>query len=142
MFRKSLKKSRNRKRSLKNKLSWQSFSFVGTVFLAVGLALSYGAYINKNTALQKEIDKKRSELGRLDQQCMREESRWNAMKTAENLERAMFRHGIEMNLPQAHQIVKMGKDGQPIRDQRSVEWFAKNRRERERGNVVKSGAEL
>jgi len=142
MVRKSLKKSRNRNRSLKNRFSVQSFSFAGTVFLAVGLALYYGAYINKNTALQKDIEKKNAELGRLDQQCMREESRWNAMKAAGNLERAMARHGIEMDLPQSHQIIKMGKDGQPVPDQRSVEWFAKNRRERERGNVVKSGPEL
>jgi len=98
------------------------------------------SYADKNKALQDEIDSKYSELGRLKEQCMRAESRWNAMKTSENLEKSMLRHGIDMGLPQAHQIVKMGKDGKPIAPQHSVAWFAKNRRER--GNVVRSATGL
>ncbi|MDA3926933.1 MAG: hypothetical protein PF904_19835 [Kiritimatiellae bacterium] len=125
---------RNRKRNVKNTLAWQPFA--GVILLVVGVALGYMSYADKNKALQDEIDSKYSELGRLKEQCMREESRWNAMKTSENLEKSMVRHGIDMNLPQSHQIVKMGKDGKPIADQHSVAWFARNRRER--GNVVKS----
>lgn len=141
MIKNSFKKTRNRKRTLQSKRSWHSFSFVGMAFLALGLALTYGAYINKNTTLQKDLTEKQAELGRLNEKCLREESRWNALKTTESLQRAMARHGIAMDLPQSHQIVKMGKDGQPVQNQRSVEWYAKTRSERERGNVVKANVE-
>ena len=138
MIGRSFKKKRNRKRTLQTKRSWNSLSFVGMMFLAVGLALGYGAYVNKNTTLQQDLNTKQAELGRLTEQCLREESRWNAMKTTENLQRAMARHGIAMQLPQSHQIVKMGTDGLPIQNQHSVAWYARNRSERERGNVVKA----
>ncbi|MDD2599143.1 MAG: hypothetical protein PHO37_07955 [Kiritimatiellae bacterium] len=141
MTRRSFKKKRNRKRTLHAKRSWHTVSFAGMVFLAVGLALFYGAYINKNTTLQQDLNTKQAELGRLTEQCLRAESRWNALKSKDNLQRAMGRHGIEMEPPQAHQIVKMGKDGLPIQNQHSVEWYAKNRSERERGNVVKTNVD-
>lgn len=141
MVRRTFKKKRNRKRTLQSKRSWHSFSFVGMGFMALGLALTYGAYINKNTTLQKDLTEKQAELGRLTEKCLREESRWNAMKTTESLQRAMARHGIAMDLPQAHQIVKMGKDGLPLQNQHSVEWYARTRSERERGSVVKANVE-
>jgi hypothetical protein len=125
---------RNRKRNVKSALAWQPFT--GVIVLIVGVALIYMSYTDKNKALQDEIDNKQSELGRLREQCMREESRWNALKTAENLEKSMIRHGIDMDLPQSHQIVKMGSNGRPLPNQHSVAWFARNRKER--GNVVKA----
>lgn len=141
MTRRSFKKKRNRKRTLYAKRSWYSFSFVGMLCLAVGLALCYGACINKNSTLQQDLNTKQADLGKLTEQCLREESRWNAMKSSDNLQRAMARHGIAMELPQAHQIVKMGKNGLPVQNQHSVEWYARTRSERERGNVVKANVE-
>jgi len=136
MARRSAK--RNRKRNVKSVLAWQPFT--GVILLIVSVALAYMSYTDKNKALQDEIDSKQSELGRLKEQCMREESRWNALKTAENLEKSMIRHGIDMDLPKSHQIVKMGPDGQPLPDQHSVVWFARNRKDR--GNVVKAAPGL
>jgi len=128
-------KKRNRKRDVKSILSWQPFT--GVILLVVGLALGYMSYADKNKALQDEIDNRQSNLGRLEQQCQREESRWNSMKTAENLEKSMGRHGIDMQLPESHQIVRMGMDGKPVPDQYSITWFRKNRGDL--GNVVSSG---
>ena len=127
---------KNVKRTVvKSTFSWQPFT--GVILLIVSLAVGYKTYVDKNKALQDEIDRKQSELGRQEERCMREESRWNAMKTSENLEKSMARHGIDMSLPKSHQIIQMDQEGQPLENQYSVNWFAKNRRES--GNVVNSG---
>ena len=119
---------------VKNTFSWQPFS--GVILLIVCLALGYKTYVDKNKALQDNIDSKQLQLGKLKELRMREESRWNAMKTSANLEKSMARHGIDMNLPKSRQIIQMDMRGNPLQDQYSVDWFSKNRIES--GNVVNS----
>jgi hypothetical protein len=83
------------------------------------------SYADKNKALLNEIREQQKVLDRLHKECTREEARWNGMKSAEMLDKAMRIHGIDMKLPLARQIVKMGSDGAPVEGQASLSWFRK-----------------
>jgi len=112
---------RNIKR--KSRISWQPFT--GAILLLVILALGYMSIADKNKALLNEIREQQRELDRLYKEHTREEARWNAMKSAERLESSMRAHGIDMDLPQPNQVVRMGTDGNPVDGQVSVAYLRK-----------------
>ena len=53
------------------------------------------------------------EIVRLDDARMRESTRWEKMKTAENIERALLSHGLAMKTPRGDQTVRLLPDGTP-----------------------------
>ena len=68
---------------------------------------------NAKGALEREIVK-------LDEARMRESTRWEEMKTTENIEAALLRHGLSMKLPHADQMVRLRPDGTPRPGQISI----------------------
>ena len=70
--------------------------------------------------LMKAKGEKERELVRLDEERMRESTRWEEMKTPERVEMALIRHGLAMKLPRPDQNVRMRVDGTPYPRQPSV----------------------
>ena len=68
---------------------------------------------NAKGALEREIVK-------LDEARMRESTRGEEMKTAENIETALLRHGLSMKLPRPDQSVRLMSDGTPRPGQLSL----------------------
>lgn len=87
---------------------------VGVGFVvAVSLALVYLWIGHKCSQYSEEIK-------RLDDQCVdlgnekvREEMKWNAMKTADRLDDLLVRHGLLMSYPSAGQVVRVAGTGGP-----------------------------
>ena len=53
------------------------------------------------------------EIARLDDARLRESTRWEKMKTVENIEQALLRHGLAMKTPRGDQTVRLLPDGTP-----------------------------
>jgi hypothetical protein len=70
--------------------------------------------------LTKTIREKEIQLTRLEKERDREAARWDKMKTSENLEAALIKHGLAMRIPRAEQVVRLRSDGRPYPGQRSV----------------------
>lgn len=68
---------------------------------------------NAKGALEREIVK-------LDEARTRESTRWEEMKTTENIEAALLRHGLLMKLPRPDQTVRLMADGTPRPGQLSL----------------------
>ena len=68
---------------------------------------------NAKGALEREIVK-------LDEARMRESTRWEEMKTTENIEAALLRHGLSMRTPSPAQTVRLMADGTPRPGQLSL----------------------
>ena len=65
------------------------------------------------TLLNKATGDLKRELERLEDSCQRESTRWEKLKTPENIERALIRHGLSMKTPRPDQCVSMMANGQP-----------------------------
>ena len=68
---------------------------------------------NAKGALEREIAK-------LEEARTRESTRWEEMKTAENIEAALLRHGLSMRTPSPAQTVRLMADGTPRPGQLSL----------------------
>lgn len=85
---------------------------VGAAFVVVvSLALVYLWMGHKCTAYSAEIKRLEDRCGELDNEKVREETQWNAMKTAEKLDGLLLRHGLQMVYPNAGQVVRMNAAG-------------------------------
>ena len=108
--------SRNRKRS------WLALHLppyvprlvgVGGVLIA-SLALVYLRIGHKSSSYSEEIRRLEGQCIELDNERVREETKWNAMKTAEQLDALLVRHGLLMVYPNAGQVVRMGSAGRQL----------------------------
>ena len=81
---------------------------VGVVFVAVvSLALVYLWMGHKCSQYSEEIKRLEDQCAELDNEKVREETKWNAMKTAEQLDTLLVRNGLLMVYPNAAQIVRV-----------------------------------
>ena len=60
------------------------------------------------------------ELAKLEDARMRESTRWETMKTPEQIERALISHGLAMRPPRPEQTVRMKSSGLPYPGQLSL----------------------
>ena len=82
---------------------------VGVVFVAVvSLALVYLWMGHKCSQYSEEIKRLEDQCAELDNEKVREETKWNAMKGAEQLDSLLVRNGLLMVYPNAAQIVRVG----------------------------------
>ena len=106
---------KNRKRSKKMSVMASRSMHVGGVlmmfFVMVIVNLLASSSCNQ---LMKSIGEKERQLAKLENDRARESARWDAMKTSENLDRALLKY------PRADQIVRMDAKGQPKPGQLSV----------------------
>ncbi len=79
----------------------------GVIVLAVTLALVYVWMDHACSALGQQIRDLEQTHAALRNDLVRESNRWTTMKTPANLERALLRHGIIMNLPRPEQVVRV-----------------------------------
>ena len=76
---------------------------------------------NSCTQLLKQKGEMEREIAKLDDTHTRESTRWEEMKTTENIEAALLRHGLSMRTPDAAvQVVRLMPDGTPRPGQPSV----------------------
>jgi hypothetical protein len=72
------------------------------------------------TQIMKSIGEKERTLAKLEDERMRESARWDAMKTADNIDRALLKFGLSMRYAKAEQIVRMDAAGRPKPGQLAV----------------------
>ena len=112
---------KNRKRSKKMSVMASRSMHVGGVlvmfFVMVIVNLLASSSCNQ---LMKSIGEKERQLARLENDRERERARWDAMKTAENLDKALLKFGLSMKYPRADQQVYMDSRGRPKPGQLSV----------------------
>ena len=72
------------------------------------------------TQLQNAKGAFEREIAKLEDARTREATRWEKLKTTENIENALFRHGLSMKLPRADQIIRMTAEGRPRAGQISL----------------------
>jgi len=101
--------AKNRRRSRGRQLVTLVPKPVGVGFVAVvSLALVYLWMGHKCSQYSEEIKQLENQCSELDNDKIREETKWNAMKTAEQLDSLLMRNGLLMVYPNAAQIVRVG----------------------------------
>ena len=70
--------------------------------------------------LMKSIGEKEKALARLENDCRRASADWDRMKTSENLDRMLCKHGLAMNYPRPDQVIRMDAKGRPLPGQLSI----------------------
>jgi hypothetical protein len=70
--------------------------------------------------IQKSIGKKEKSIAAYDDEIRRAQTRWESTKSNHNVERALRKHGLLMNLVKPHQHVRVKKDGTLLPNQASV----------------------
>ncbi len=70
--------------------------------------------------LMKRIDEKERNLRLKEAELDRTTARWDAMKSTDNLDRALVKWGLAMRIPSENQIIRMDAGGRPEPGQTSV----------------------
>ena len=70
--------------------------------------------------LVKIVDQKDKELKSCNEELERTSARWDAMRSSDNLDRALVKRGISMHIPNPNQIILMDASGHPQPGQTSV----------------------
>ena len=117
-----MKKRRNRRRSesTMNVLTSRSFRAAGIIVALVVMSVINFVADQRCNQTIRAIREKEKLLSRLEQDRQRESAAWERMTAAENLERALIRHGLNMRYPKSEQVVRMDASGTPCYGQRSV----------------------
>ena len=112
---------RNRRRSKKMSVMASRSMHIGAVmvmfFVMVILNLLASSSCNQ---MMKSIGEKEKTLAKLEDERARESARWDAMKTTDNIDRALLRFGLSMKYARAEQIVRMDSAGRPKPGQLAV----------------------
>lgn len=99
---------RKKKKNRKNQVKVPFPVLLANVLVLVAvLGLSYMWLCARCDALGKEIKRKELELTAAHKRMVSEQDRWSAITAPANLERAIRRHGLNMAMPSATQIVKV-----------------------------------
>ena len=106
-------KGRTRKRVRRNvRQQKQGFIFptpLATILsVATVLCLAYLWLCGRNEALAGDIRRLELDLEKARKDVVNEEFKWAAKITPENLQRQIRRHNIDMDWPQAEQVVEAG----------------------------------
>ncbi|NLF23171.1 MAG: hypothetical protein GX590_08415 [Lentisphaerae bacterium] len=99
---------RNRKRRVQSRMMP-----VGGFALLVVLSLFSIGYVLLDSlcgSLSDRIRRLETEQEDLDFKVRREQNRWAAMTTADQIELALNRHGLNMTLPSGEQVVRLRVD--------------------------------
>jgi len=81
------------------------------VVFTVSIAVAYLVLDHKCGQCGQQIKKSEQKLTELDQQRIREEANWNRLKTPEEIEQAMLRHGLLLVYPGPDQVARVASDG-------------------------------
>jgi len=99
--------ARKRKRNRKKRV--EGFVFptrIGAVIVVLAMAaLGYLWLYTQCDELGREIKKQEIEQTKLERKYLNEEYKWMRMKSPENIEATLARHGISMTWPRRDQVV-------------------------------------
>jgi hypothetical protein len=98
---------RNRKRRLHSRLMPPAVA--GGIVLLATLAVAYLVMDHKCSQYGQQIKEFEQRYVALENEQIREESRWNVMKTPEQIEAMLLRHGLLMVYARPEQVVRMGR---------------------------------
>ena len=98
---------RNRKHQVHGRLV--SVPIVGLVVLSLILLFTYLGLDNRCHARSQLIRDLEKRLASLEEERLREEAKWNGMKTPDELERRLVQHGINMVYARPEQVVRLPK---------------------------------
>lgn len=118
---------KNRKRSKKMSVMASRSMHVGAVMVMFFVMVILNLLASSSCSqILKSIGEKERTLTKLEDERMRESARWDAMKTADNIDRALLKFGLSMRYARAAQIVRMDSAGRPKPGQLSVARARKN----------------
>jgi hypothetical protein len=84
-------------------------SVAGVIVLVATLAVAYLVMDHKCSQYGQQIKQFEQRYAALENEQIREDSRWNAMKTPEQIESMLLRHGLLMVYARPEQVVRMGR---------------------------------
>ena len=84
------------------------------LIFAVVFGISYIWLCSRCEQLGNDIKQRESELRASQTRLTNEKERWASMQTPANVDRALKRHGLQMTLPDARQIVHVRSGGAPV----------------------------
>ena len=112
---------KNRKRSRKMSVMASRSMHVGAVLVMLFAMVILNILASSScTQLMKSIGDKEKIIAKLENDVVRESTRWDEMKTNESLDAALRRFGLSMKYPRAEQVVRMDANGRPKPGQLSV----------------------
>ena len=118
---------KNRKRSKKMSVMASRSMHIGAVMVMFFVMVILNLLASSScTQIMKSIGEKERTLAKLEDERMRESARWDAMKTADNIDRALLKFGLSMRYAKAEQIVRMDSAGRPKPGQLAVARARKN----------------
>jgi hypothetical protein len=118
---------KNRKRSKKMSVMASRSVHIGAVMVMFFVMVILNLLASSSCSqILKSIGEKERTLAKLEDERMRESARWDAMKTADNIDRALLRFGLSMRYARAGQIVRMDASGRPKPGQLAVARAKKN----------------
>ena len=116
-----MKARRNKKVSQKQAVVAAATGHIAIILMALFCVVILNILATSSTNhLMKTIGEHERTLARLENDCRREETRWEEMKTPEKIDDALKRHGLQMSPPRPEQIVHMTAQGKPYPGQISV----------------------
>jgi len=111
---------RNRRKKRYSRFTLNTMNLAMLIVTGVIVLMAYCWFDSRCGAIAQEIDAAERKLAQLDGELERETMRWNEMTTPERLESALARHGLDMHLPQADQVISVGANGKISPRQMSV----------------------
>jgi len=116
-----MRNRRNRRKSQTMSVMTGKFVHVGGIIAALVTMVVINLVAEaRNSQTIRSIGEKEKLLVRLDKDLQRESIAWDQMTTAERLDEALIRHGLDMRYPKSEQIVRMSASGELVRGQESV----------------------
>jgi len=96
---------RNRKHQVHGRIL--SVPVIGLFVLVLFVLFGYLAVDNRCNARGQLIRDLEKRYASLEDERIREEAKWNAMKTPDELERRLLQHGIQMVYARPDQVIRM-----------------------------------
>lgn len=112
---------KNRKRSKEMSVIASRSMHVGAIIMTLFVMVIINLLASSSCdQLMKSIGEKEKQLARLENDRKRASADWDRMKTSENLDRTLLKHGLAMRYPRADQVIRMGANGRPTPGQLSI----------------------
>lgn len=103
------KRKIQKKNSRKNQVQVPFPILLANVLVLVAvLGLSYMWLCSRCDALGKEIKRKEAALNATQKRLTNEQDRWSSITSPANLERAIRKYDLAMNMPHESQVIRVG----------------------------------
>ncbi len=114
---------RRRNRKLNRRFSRFTVNTAGVVALLVtafSMGMCYCLLGMRCTSIAQELQEAEKSYKQLTKESERVAARWNELMAVDRLQEKLVRFGLEMNIPRADQMIRMGASGRPLPGQIAV----------------------